>query len=329
MQDGPKKSGRFIRKDDGLLKHLKLSVFDFEEICQFPLVLHDNGDNTLIYSRLHAGEELQRVIKDHDKMQREFTEAEAARPILQPLDFTTDWQRHLERTQKGGALKIDEEDVLELELEFQAQQEREKLENENAHDATDAPVEAAPPATAIDDEPPVNSEATPTSEESAEDPPPPPQPEPAPVSVENLESKDKNPTHFRTQRENLDTVGKVINELTDEPSEANSFSVAKGEQNEEIDEDSDSVSAEGEAQSEDFIPVTAAAGDAENADGASSPENAAIQEYKDRPAPRPEVNADVSQGVFETAKGRRVQIRLRPRRRKSRAAAKRVKYRNH
>ena len=112
--DGPKKQGRFLKKNSKLLDFVQMVDFSFEEICSQPLVGFDNSSSTIIHSKFHDPKKLATVVKPHATLDNDiFDPNQQALGIIFPADFTQDW--HNERLQgKRRALGFDEEDEIDF-----------------------------------------------------------------------------------------------------------------------------------------------------------------------------------------------------------------------
>jgi flagellar biosynthesis/type III secretory pathway protein FliH len=112
--DGPKKQGRFLKKNSRILKSVNMVHFNFEEICSHPLVAFDNADRSIIHSRFHDPEQLKNVIKNHGTLDDKVHDPAVPQlGVIFPADFTQDW--HNERlNSKRRALGFDDEDEIDF-----------------------------------------------------------------------------------------------------------------------------------------------------------------------------------------------------------------------
>jgi flagellar biosynthesis/type III secretory pathway protein FliH len=112
--DGPKKQGRFLKKNSKILNAVTMVDFNFEEICTHPLVAFDNPDRSIIHSRFHDPKQLQTVIKTHSSMdEKVYDQSMPQLGVIFPADFTQDW--HNERiNSKRRALGFDDEDEIDF-----------------------------------------------------------------------------------------------------------------------------------------------------------------------------------------------------------------------
>jgi flagellar biosynthesis/type III secretory pathway protein FliH len=112
--DGPKKQGRFLKKNSKIMGSVTMVDFNFEEICTHPLVAFDNPDRSIIHSRFHDPKQLQTVIKTHSAMdEKVYDQSVPQLGVIFPADFTQDW--HNERiNSKRRALGFDDEDEIDF-----------------------------------------------------------------------------------------------------------------------------------------------------------------------------------------------------------------------
>jgi len=280
---GDRRIGRFIKKDAKILESVSLQDFSFDEINTRPAIVHDNIRNNLIHARMHQRSEMESAVKQHRRMGQDLRSPESVRPILQPLDFTEDWERQRMRAARGNSARIeDDEDEFELELEFQEKKAAKKKQRSDddpeATESTEAEVPAAAAETAV-----------PAAPEAA-DPLAVKQPtKPVEDSLRQLSAKDNEKvTRFSQQKNNLDEIGKAISHFV----EANPLEAGKPAFAVKTDEPPaaapiPAASAESTAPADQFIPVQSTASDA-----LQEPEKAAIQTYKDRndaTPPKPDV----------------------------------------
>jgi flagellar biosynthesis/type III secretory pathway protein FliH len=109
-RDGGKKIGRFIKKDDRLLKNVKLSDFSFDEICSATFVEPDNINRNVIYADLHRSEYLDNAIADHEAINSDLRDPRRIPEILKPIDFTNDWAYQQERDRARRQNKNEDDD---------------------------------------------------------------------------------------------------------------------------------------------------------------------------------------------------------------------------
>ncbi len=112
--DGPKKQGRFLKKNSKIMNSVSMVDFNFEEICTHPLVAFDNPDRSIIHSRFHDPKQLKTVIKPHSTLNEKIYDNSMPQlGVIFPADFTQDW--HNERlNSKRRALGFDDEDEIDF-----------------------------------------------------------------------------------------------------------------------------------------------------------------------------------------------------------------------
>jgi flagellar assembly protein FliH len=121
LKDGPKKSGRFIKKDSSVLKKVSLESFDFAEISSTPAIEQDNSRRTIVHSKYHSDEELS-IVKAPRKFEDDLMHPDNRRPIIFPVDFTNDWERE-KKLRKDRSLRQDEDDDFSYSESYEAAEE--------------------------------------------------------------------------------------------------------------------------------------------------------------------------------------------------------------
>lgn len=134
LKDGPKKSGRFIKKDSSVLKKVSLESFDFAEISSSPAIEQDNSRRTIVHSKYHSDEELA-IVKTPRRFEDDLMHPDNRRPIIFPVDFTNDWERE-KKLRKDRSLRQDEDD------DFSYNESYEPAEN-SGYDLTERHPESA------------------------------------------------------------------------------------------------------------------------------------------------------------------------------------------
>ena len=80
------------------------------EICDLPVSYTDNPQGNIIHKKLHDELELDEIEKAENHLNKVF-ELNDQRPIIKPLDFTSEWRKHrkrlLERAHRGEDDEID------------------------------------------------------------------------------------------------------------------------------------------------------------------------------------------------------------------------------
>lgn len=108
QQDGPKRQGRFIKKNDKVLDHVVLQDFSLEEICESPIVTFDNSDRSIVHAKLHDKSLLDESVRTPASFDSPLIDPTASRSVIMPRDFTADWRAS--RTKSGGRRKGTDED---------------------------------------------------------------------------------------------------------------------------------------------------------------------------------------------------------------------------
>jgi flagellar biosynthesis/type III secretory pathway protein FliH len=114
--DGPKRSGRFIKKDSKVLKKIALTEFSFQEICSTAVVSHDNQSRSIIHSKFHDPAHIDTNIKAPEKFDNDLQNENQRRMVLHPLDFTKDWERD-KKMRKVRNSHLGDDDEIEFDLE--------------------------------------------------------------------------------------------------------------------------------------------------------------------------------------------------------------------
>lgn len=117
FDDGPKKFGKYIKKDSKVASMIKLSDYSFERISAYPQVQSDNPKRTIIHSKYHDPAELERSVKIPAKLEEVLVDKSKPRlPIIPPGDFTKDWL--MERmSSKRRTFGFEDEDDFDLPIE--------------------------------------------------------------------------------------------------------------------------------------------------------------------------------------------------------------------
>ncbi len=201
--------GRYFKKDQKILSTIKLSTFNLREIVRSGVVSHDNLRNSVIAAENHRPEDLLAAVQPHKTMNKELRDESQIRPLLIPLDFTMDWERQRDRAAKGGSGRVeDEEDALELEIEFQRMKTAGQDRSEASGELSSKPEQKG------------QAIKVPTQPSGTQQPH---------ELEENIKSKIAGlpgsslhtashedgsereiPTHYRTQNDKLDELGKVL-----------------------------------------------------------------------------------------------------------------------
>jgi flagellar assembly protein FliH len=242
-----KRQGLYISKDAPLLKTVSLKDFSFEQICEHELMFHDNQNANLIFHKYHEPEELAQAVKTHQGLQQDIRDPETIVPILQPLDFTDDWRRQQDRASKRTKGRIDEDEEFELELEIARRQKEEELAAMREGDSN----QAAQDQMSTNEDGFVETQSTAQPNKLDDD---------IIAEIRQPEETNQRNLAFKTQKDNLDTVGEAINNLHE-----------NGER-EELDNSKDHLANHASEGTTDFIPVNPVNG--------SDPERIAMDQYE-------------------------------------------------
>ena len=107
--DGPKKFGRFIKKDSSVMKKVALEEFRFSEINPLATIDQDNSRRSIVHAKYHPEEELNEAVRKPKKFEDDLAHPESRRPIIFPVDFTGDWERE-KKMRKDRNQRSDEDD---------------------------------------------------------------------------------------------------------------------------------------------------------------------------------------------------------------------------
>jgi flagellar assembly protein FliH len=114
FRDGPKSTGRYIKRKTKLAECVKAVSYSFEEITAQHVESMDNTYQTILHAKLHDEENLNKFVKPAGINENQLLEQD---PVLWPRNFTSDWQKERDRLKRRGT-KISEDDDLDLEQEF-------------------------------------------------------------------------------------------------------------------------------------------------------------------------------------------------------------------
>ena len=107
MGESSKKIGRFIKRESKLSEVVSVKNFSLIDICAVPVTYPDNPNGNIIHQYLHETAELADGIRKSSEIEKNLEQG--YRPILQPMDFTDEWNRQKNRMSAGNS-KYDEED---------------------------------------------------------------------------------------------------------------------------------------------------------------------------------------------------------------------------
>jgi flagellar assembly protein FliH len=109
LHDGPKKFGRFIKKDSSVMKKVALEEFRFSEINPLATIDQDNSRRSIVHAKYHPEDELTEAVRKPKRFEDDLAHPESRRPIIFPVDFTGDWERE-KRMRKDRSQRADEDD---------------------------------------------------------------------------------------------------------------------------------------------------------------------------------------------------------------------------
>lgn len=116
-REGQPLIGRFIKASDAkILDKMSLADFSFKEISQTPVAALDNLSSSVMRTQYHDSDELSSVIREHESLDLELRSKESIRPVLQPIDFTIEWNELKDRMNKKRDLKMEDDDDEEFEM---------------------------------------------------------------------------------------------------------------------------------------------------------------------------------------------------------------------
>ncbi len=107
--DGPKKFGRFIKKDSSVMKKVALEEYSFSEINPLSTIDQDNSRRSIVHAKYHPEAELAEAVRKPKKFEDDLSNRETRRPIIFPVDFTSDWERE-KKSRKDRSQRSDEDD---------------------------------------------------------------------------------------------------------------------------------------------------------------------------------------------------------------------------
>jgi flagellar biosynthesis/type III secretory pathway protein FliH len=112
MERGVKKrTGRFIKNTSGLLESIQLSAFSFDEICSRQVMSTDNSRCNLVRARLHHPDAINTGVLGHAGMSEELIPASQRPPLIQPVDFTAEWEKFRRRSNRRASGEDDDFDL--------------------------------------------------------------------------------------------------------------------------------------------------------------------------------------------------------------------------
>ena len=105
-----KKKGRFIKRDDSLNDHLKVTDFNLMEICKSNVTFCDNPNSNIIHKHLHTKEELDIINETPDEISHVFNKKDN-RPLIRPIDFTEEWEKIMEKQNSRNLVSLDDDEI--------------------------------------------------------------------------------------------------------------------------------------------------------------------------------------------------------------------------
>lgn len=84
--------GRFIKNTHPNAQRVNIEKFNLVEICTADITYTDNQSSSIIHQKLHDREELDAKIRTPQRLDEKF-KIENLRPVIKPLDFTSDWSK--------------------------------------------------------------------------------------------------------------------------------------------------------------------------------------------------------------------------------------------
>jgi flagellar biosynthesis/type III secretory pathway protein FliH len=110
--DGQKKIGRFLKKGSRLLSCVHMVDFNFNQITDNSSLGFDNPDRSIINTRFHDPEVIERSVKTPDVINTPLVDAKRPKHgVIFPSDFTQDWyNERLNKNKKRRDPDDDEDD---------------------------------------------------------------------------------------------------------------------------------------------------------------------------------------------------------------------------
>ncbi len=152
FNDGPRRKGRFLRRDSKVLEKVVLTDFKFGDLEASGNVMADNAVRNIIHAKYHEASELARNIEVPARFSEDLLTPQQRRSVIMPVDFTKDWER-ANRLSKGRRSRHEDEDFeLESTLGTQTAEEEEEeaaqLAAQAASGASRASAQPSPAALA-------------------------------------------------------------------------------------------------------------------------------------------------------------------------------------
>jgi len=104
-----RKKGRFIKKNDKILKTIQVREYSFGKISEEKLTQPDNEYMSIIHHKLHDDRSLKKKIQQHGRIDKEFTSFEKPRSVIFPRDFTQDWMKQQSKSRGENRSQFEEE----------------------------------------------------------------------------------------------------------------------------------------------------------------------------------------------------------------------------
>lgn len=109
FQDGPRRQGRFIKKNAKILKYVAMSDFSFKNVNEAKALPLDNPARNIVHSQYHDPDDIEASVRRPEKFFDDLLPPDANRQIILPVDFTHDWERS-RKMRKDKAKHIDDEE---------------------------------------------------------------------------------------------------------------------------------------------------------------------------------------------------------------------------
>ncbi len=245
--DGPKRNGKFLKKGSKILKAVQLTNYSFNFLNEEPNIEFDNLERTIIHTRLHDPAEVERNVRDSDRLKEVLFDPNLPRmPIIMPGDFTQDWFNE-RMNSKRRALGFEDEDDFDYP----------DISTRNGSSSSSKP--SAKP----------DSAANSASGSAAA-------PKKVGASTADIQSINITPAQADLPAEEIVKLAKPVSIVKEPYSAKNIAEVEKKAQ--EAAHASPVESAKETAESDDFIPL----GSGKSEDQAQSVEDVAIAKYKSR-----------------------------------------------
>jgi flagellar biosynthesis/type III secretory pathway protein FliH len=207
--EGPRRFGRFIKKDSKVMEKVALVDFSFSELSASRAIDYDNTKRNVIHAQAHEQAEMKATVRAPTSFNQDLIPEELKRPIILPVDFTKEWER--DKTMRKDRVMAQDEDEYDLDYEM-------------AQRAGLAGVDDLLPSSAAKAPPPAS--AAPVAPVAAKGPAAPPVGSPA-KTVDNDSSRAPFGASGKTQYQSMDVVGHDIMSLAQQAQDPLAAAVAK------------------------------------------------------------------------------------------------------